>query len=48
LRKLAAAELGSKFDLASFHDTILENGSVPLSTLTEIIKTYIQKEKTKN
>ncbi len=46
LRKLAETELGSKFDLASFHDTILENGSVPLSTLTEIIKTYIQKEKT--
>ena len=48
LRKLAEAELGNKFDLATFHDKILENGSVPLSTLTEIIKAYIQAEKAKH
>lgn len=48
LRKLAEAELGSKFDLAAFHDKILENGSVPLSTLEAIIQQYITLEKTRN
>ena len=48
LRKLAEAELGSKFDLAAFHDKILENGSVPLSTLEAIIQQYIIVEKAKN
>ncbi len=48
LRKLAEVELGSKFDLAAFHDKILENGSVPLSTLEAIIQQYIIVEKAKN
>ncbi len=48
LRKLAEAELGSKFNLATFHDKILENGSVPLSTLEAIIQQYISIEKAKN
>ena len=48
LRKLAEAELGSKFDLAAFHDKILENGSVPLSTLEAIIQLYIIVAKAKN
>lgn len=48
LRKLAETELGDKFVIATFHDKILENGSVPLSTLTEIIKAYIKIEKAKN
>ena len=45
LRKLAEAELGNKFDIKGFHDTILSNGSVPLSTLERIIKQYIKKQK---
>ncbi|MFK7979360.1 MAG: DUF885 family protein [Saprospiraceae bacterium] len=48
LRKLAESELGSKFDLAAFHDKILENGSVPLSTLETIIQQYITLAKAKN
>ncbi len=45
LRKLAEAALGNNFDLRIFHDTILANGSVPLSTLERIIKQYIAKRK---
>ncbi len=48
LRKLAEEELGSKFDLRSFHDTILENGSIPLFILEDHVRQYIQKMKTSN
>jgi len=48
LRKLAEQELGDKFDISVFHDKVLENGSVPLSTLEAIIKEYIHIEKAKN
>ncbi len=47
LRKMAEQELGDNFDIRSFHDKILENGSVPLRTLETIIKNYIQEEKNK-
>ncbi len=45
LRKLAEKELGDKFDIRTFHDTVLANGSVPLSTLERIISQYIIKQK---
>ena len=45
LRKLAETELGENFDIRTFHDTVLANGSVPLSTLEQIIKQFIAKEK---
>jgi len=45
LRKLAETELGENFDIRTFHDTVLANGSVPLSTLEEIIQQFIAKEK---
>jgi len=41
LRKLAEKELGDAFDLRAFHDTVLKNGSVPLSTLDRIIHQFI-------
>jgi len=44
LRKKAEAELGEDFDIRSFHDKLLENGSVPLSTLERIINQYIEGE----
>jgi len=45
LRKLAEMELGEDFDIRTFHDTVLANGSVPLSTLERIIKQYIAIQK---
>jgi uncharacterized protein (DUF885 family) len=47
LRELANRELGSKFDLAAFHDTVLGQGSVPLDVLETIVKDWIAAEKTK-
>lgn len=42
LRQEAEATLGERFDIKSFHDTILETGSVPLPTLEARIQAYIQ------
>lgn len=47
LRELASKELGSKFDLAAFHDTVLGQGSVPLNVLEEMVKDWIATEKAK-
>ncbi|MFD1767845.1 DUF885 domain-containing protein [Sphingorhabdus buctiana] len=47
LRELASKELGSKFDLAAFHDTVLGQGSVPLNVLEDIVKDWIAAEKAK-
>ncbi|UCD36765.1 MAG: DUF885 domain-containing protein [Fidelibacterota bacterium] len=41
LRAEAAAALGSKFDLRTFHDAVLGRGAVPLDILAEGIATYI-------
>ena len=41
LRQLASDELGDKFDLRTFHDIVLANGSVPLNTLERIVRNYI-------
>jgi uncharacterized protein (DUF885 family) len=41
LREKAKQELGPKFDLKEFHMTILENGSLPLDLLEEIVDDYI-------
>ena len=42
LRKKAEESLGDKFDVRDFHDTILENGSVPLFTLEDIVDRWIE------
>ena len=47
LRILAEGELGASFDLRAFHDTVLENGSVPLSVLEAHVKRWIAAEKAK-
>jgi uncharacterized protein (DUF885 family) len=47
LRKMAEKALGEEFDIKSFHDKILENGSVPLNTLQDIIEDYIANYKNK-
>ncbi|MEN0050251.1 MAG: DUF885 domain-containing protein, partial [Bacteroidota bacterium] len=45
LRKLAEEELGADFDIRTFHDLILANGSVPLNTLERLVKTWLKNEK---
>jgi uncharacterized protein (DUF885 family) len=45
LRERAKQELGPKFDLKDFHMTILENGSLPLDLLEEIVDDYINENK---
>lgn len=47
LRELATRELGAKFDLAAFHDTVLGQGSVPLNVLEDMVKDWIAAEKAK-
>ena len=42
LRNRAEEKLGDNFDIRSFHDKILENGAMPLSTLESIIDQYIE------
>jgi uncharacterized protein (DUF885 family) len=41
LREKAKDELGPKFDLKDFHMVVLENGSLPLDLLEEIVDDYI-------
>jgi uncharacterized protein (DUF885 family) len=44
-RENAKKVLGSKFDLKDFHTTVLQNGSVPLDLLEEIVDGYAKGEK---
>ncbi|WP_395376281.1 DUF885 domain-containing protein [Marinicella sp. W31] len=43
LRALAEKELGERFDIRVFHDTLIGSGSVSLDGLEKIINQYIQK-----
>ncbi|HWY41282.1 MAG TPA: DUF885 domain-containing protein [Chthoniobacterales bacterium] len=45
LRARAQQELGEKFDLREFHDTLLKNGALPLEILDEQVNDYIVKKK---
>ena len=40
LRAEAKSKLGEKFDIKAFHDLVLENGPVPLSTLGDLVTTW--------
>jgi len=42
LRRQAEAALGEKFDLREFHDVVLRNGAIPLTTLEGEVQAYIQ------
>lgn len=44
LRTRAEEALGPEFDLRAFHDTVLENGSIPLSVLDEHVDRWIASE----
>ncbi len=41
LRKKAETDMGEDFDIRQFHDTLIANGSVPLSILEELVDDYI-------
>lgn len=43
LREVAREALGDTFDLRAFHRVVLENGSMPLTTLEEVILNWIEK-----
>lgn len=43
LRAKAEAELGPRFDIRGFHDTVLSNGAVPLPILEELVDGWIAK-----
>lgn len=45
LRALAEKELGTKFDIRSFHEIILEEGTVTLTILKKRVLNYIEKIK---
>ena len=44
LRKRAEDTLGADFDLRAFHDTVLENGAIPLDALERHVDAWIAKE----
>ncbi len=37
LRAEAETKMGARFDIRAFHDLVLENGAVPLSTLNDLV-----------
>ena len=45
LRELAQKELGDKFTMAGFHDTVLGGGALPLPVLEARVKRWIEKAK---
>ena len=44
LRREAEATLGADFDIAAFHQRILENGALPLPALREVVRDWIAAE----
>jgi uncharacterized protein (DUF885 family) len=45
LRSFAEQELGADFDLKAFHDTVLEQGSVPLDVLDAHVRNWVAAQK---
>jgi uncharacterized protein (DUF885 family) len=48
LRDRARQALGDRFDIRDFHAAVLENGSVPLDLLEELVDDYIARTRTTN
>jgi len=45
LRQWATNELGEKFDLRAFHDTLLNGGALPLDVLERRIRRWVSDQK---
>ncbi|KVX02594.1 DUF885 domain-containing protein [Shewanella frigidimarina] len=45
LRAKAEKSLGKDFDIRKFHDAILENGSIPMSVLEQMVDEFIARQK---
>ena len=45
LRGQAQSELGDKFTMAGFHDTVLSGGALPLPVLEARVKRWVEKVK---
>ncbi|MDE1175072.1 MAG: DUF885 domain-containing protein [Edaphobacter sp.] len=45
LRKKAETELGPKFDLKGFHDTVLDSGALPMDVLEQQVDAWIAAQK---
>ena len=44
LRKKAESALGEAFDLRDFHDVIINNGSLPLPLLADVVNEYVDQQ----
>jgi prolyl oligopeptidase len=40
LREEARSRMGSRFDIKEFHDVVLRNGAIPLSTLRRLVESW--------
>lgn len=47
LRSLAEETLGERFDIRAFHDTVLRNGTIPLTALRQQVERWIESEKSR-
>jgi uncharacterized protein (DUF885 family) len=45
LRKKAESELGQSFDIRSFHDILVGNGSLPIAVLEDVVNDWIEEQK---
>ena len=47
LRAKAEKALGKDFDIRKFHDAILENGSIPMTVLEQMVDEFITRQQAK-
>ena len=45
LRAKAEKQLGAQFDIRSFHDTVIGQGSLPMAVLEDVINDWITQQK---